>query len=603
MFLMIVQSFIKLFVFLWAHARLLLTLLVCLTIMIGLLPVATLWLSKEMINEVAKIIQLQVGDYRYAFFLLSLQFLIAMATSVLLNIQQYLNGKLENVLEIAAQSLVLQKVEAVPLFYFDIPDFYNHLERVHLNVGARFLSPFTILLEIVRASITIFSFLLFLLTVHWSLVILSLIAAIPVFFVQIRFGSINYWLRYGLTPLIRDIQYTSFLLKDRQSAKEIRLFGLGQTLLKRWSTSITHQFTETLKVLRKQQATEVGLDGFTALLYFGTAGIIIWLIRTTSMQIGEFVAIGQAVQGTQGLTNQLSNQLAKIFGEILYINDFFQFIEYEHPEKDASDEGSALFPAPLQQGIFIKGLSFTYVNTTNPVLRDIHLHIRPGEKIAIVGENGSGKSTLVKCVMGLYPISQGDISFDGLSISQIKPDDLRKNMTVIFQDFIKYAYTLQDNIGFGDTERMNDLKWMQEIAATAGVDQIVSKLPDGYQTYLSRYLQEGTDLSGGQWQKIALARALFRNSDIVILDEPTAALDPMTELSVYQLVRKLTENKTTLFVSHRMAAAKMADRIIVMKDGQLVESGTHDELISRNKEYAQMYHAQAQWYATPVESR
>lgn len=583
--------------FVWTYGKGLLVLTFTLTVLLGIMPVTMLWLSKETINEVARLIQHPSTDYSTILLLLLLQFMVTMLTSIFMNIQEYLNGKLTNVLEHAAQSSVLQKVISAPLFYFDLPEFYNHLERVNDGPGHRLLSPLRQAFEIGRIFITISGYLVFLLTVHWSLVLLSLLAAIPMFLIQMKYGKRNFWLKLGLTPLIRDMEYTRSLLKDRNSVKEIRLFGLGPYLLNRWSEAFSHQFTEILTILRKQQRAEIGMDGLTALFYSGAAMIMIWLIQTTPIQIGQFVAIGQAVQGTQGLTNQLSTLLAKVFEEMLYANDFFRFLDYKHPESENQTKGTEPFPAPLQKGITLENVTFSYVDTTTSALQNIQLHIKPGEKIAIVGENGSGKSTLMKCLMGLYPLEKGDIRFDDVSIRQLAQDQLHKHMTVIFQDFLKYAYTLRDNIGFGDITRLEDIDAMKEVAATTGVAEIAQNLREGYATFLGRFLQEGDDLSGGQWQKIALARALFRQGTIIILDEPTAALDPLTELEVYKLVRDLTESKTTIFISHRMAAARMADRIIVMENGRIAESGTHDELMASNGMYARMYESQAQWYA------
>ncbi|WP_088831957.1 ABC transporter ATP-binding protein [Paenibacillus tyrfis] len=591
------KAFGHLIRFVWTYGKGLLFLTSTLTVLLGVMPVIMLWLSKETINEVARLIQHPAMDYSTILLLLLLQFMVTMLTSIFMNTQEYLNGKLTNVLEHAAQSSVLQKVISAPLFYFDLPEFYNHLERVNDSPGHRLLSPLRQAFEIGRIFITISGYLVFLLTVHWSLVLLSLLAAIPMFLVQMKYGKRNFWLKFGLTPLVRDMEYTRSLLKDRHSAKEIRLFGLGSYLLNRWSEAFSHQFTEILKILRKQQRAEIGMDGLTALFYSGAAMIIIWLIQTTPIQIGQFVAIGQAVQGTQGLTNQLSTLLAKVFEEMLYANDFFRFLDYKHPESENQAKGTEPFPAALKKGITLENVTFSYVDTTTSVLQNIQLHIKPGEKIAIVGENGSGKSTLVKCLMGLYPLAKGDIRFDDVSIRQLAPDQLHKNMTVIFQDFLKYAYTLRDNIGFGDITRLEDIDAMNEVAATTGVAEIAQNLREGYATFLGRFLQEGEDLSGGQWQKIALARALFRQGTIIILDEPTAALDPLTELEVYKLVRDLTESKTTIFISHRMAAARMADRIIVMENGRIAESGTHGELMASNGTYARMYESQAQWYA------
>ncbi len=566
------------------------------SIIAGLIPVTALWITKELINAVANLIMDQAGDYRLALSLLLLQFLISLFSSVMTNWQEYLDRKIELRLDHDLQQVILAKTTSVPLAYFDIPDFYHHLSRVQGNQGSRFVSPIRNLLNIGKSGIVIGSFLIYLFTVHWSLVLLSLVAAVPIFLVQRKFGNSKFRLFLFQTPLAREANYTSHLLQDRNAAKEIRLFGLASHLAKRWSDRFWRNANQSLKLLRKQQLADVGLDGLTALFYVGSAGIIIWLIRTTSVKIGDFVAIGQAVQGTQSSINQISMLSARIYEESLYIQNFFHFLEYEN-QALISETGTQPFPAPLKTGIEIDAVTFSYPGQDRPVLQNVSFQIRPGEKVAIVGENGSGKTTLVKCLMGLYPVTSGSISLDGLNIKQIDKSDLYQHITVIFQDYMRYSYSAHDNIAFGDIERLDDHPHVQEVAATSGVDEFVQKFPNGYNTYLGRFLQDGEDLSGGQWQKIALARALFRDGDVIILDEPTAALDPHAEMEVFRQFESLTRDKTSIFISHRMSAARMADRIIVMKDGQVVEIGSHEELIALNAEYAQMYGAQAKWYA------
>ncbi|MGG1513743.1 ATP-binding cassette domain-containing protein, partial [Brevibacillus agri] len=247
--------------------------------------------------------------------------------------------------------------------------------------------------------------------------------------------------------------------------------------------------------------------------------------------------------------------------------------------------------------IFIKNLSFKYPKSNQLVLNGITIHIRPGEKVAIVGDNGSGKSTLVKCLMGLYQVEKGSVFYDDIDIVNIDNCDLHKNMTAIFQDFMKYAFTVMDNISFGDIHNTHDFELVKRIGIQTGVDDFVKKMPKDYDTLLGKILGEGEDLSGGQWQKIAIARSLFRDSKILILDEPTSSLDPLKELEVYEQFNSMTNGKTVIFISHRMAAARMADKIIVLKNGKVAECGTHDDLMFLKSEYYQMYSVQAKWYS------
>ncbi|HEU4964486.1 MAG TPA: ABC transporter ATP-binding protein [Bacilli bacterium] len=562
----------------------------------GLLPLLTIWVSKEMINVVSAYLLQPSSDPTPVFRWLLLQFMIVLFGSALSNLQNYMNRRMEIRLDHDLHQMVSKKTTTAPLAYFDIPHFYHHINRVTAGVGTRFLSPVRSTLTVGKELITISSLLVYLFSVHWSLALLSLLAAVPIFLVQSKFGGQRFSLMMHQTPVAREANYISMLLKDRQTAKEIRLFNLGRYLIERWSGKFWQNADGQLKLSRRQQLTGVGLDGLTGLFFALAAGVIVWLTRSTrTIRIGDFIAIGQAVQSTQGSINNISTTFAKLFEESLYIRDFFQFLSYENPALE-KPQGSEPFPVVLRHGISVENVSFRYPQEPRDALRNVSFTIRPGEKIAIVGENGSGKTTLVKLLMGLYPVSAGQICFDGLNLDQIAPDSLAKSITVIFQDFMRYSFSVHDNIALGDIERLDDRERVQEVGRLSSTDDFVKRLPDGYDTYLGRFLNEGTDLSGGQWQKIALARALFRDGEVIILDEPTAALDPQAEMDVFRHFDRLTAGKTAIFISHRMSAARMADRILVMKDGELVEVGSHDELVTLDGEYAEMYRLQAQWY-------
>ena len=319
------------------------------------------------------------------------------------------------------------------------------------------------------------------------------------------------------------------------------------------------------------------------------------------MTVGEFVAVGQAVQNTQSSINSIAKRFGAFKEEVFYIKDYFEFMNYYHQD-DSSSQRLESFPTPLKVGITFENVSFNYVNSDVKILKDISLHINPGKKIAIVGENGSGKTTFVKCLSGLYPLSEGHIFFDNNEIKSIKESELFSNITVVFQDFIKYPYTVKENIRLGNIFRNDNLDNIVEaVSKEAGVHDFVNKFPNGYETYLGRIFEDGEDISGGQWQRIALARSLFKDGEIFILDEPTAALDPIAELDVFEKFDLLTKNKTTFFISHRMASAKIADLILVFKKGEIVETGTHEELMRLEGEYYTLFNMQAKWYNSDYE--
>lgn len=561
----------------------------------GLIPIATVWIFKELVNSVAYLIQHHSNNFLLTFLLLILQFLIMLTDSSIQGLKNYIDRKMQITLEHDLKRIISEKTSSVPFAYFDIPNFYNHLNRVKDSPGSKFLAPIKNLLDIGESVISMISFLVFLLTIHWSLVVLSVVVGIPIFIIKSIYGNKQFWLKVLQSPVSREAQYLEYLLNDRQTAKELRLFNLSSHLLRRWSSRFMKNANQSLALLRKQQGAEISLDGLTALFYVGASSIIIWLIRTTNIRIGDFVAIGQAVSGTQDAIDQISTKSAEIYENNLYIKDFYYFLDFNEPDvKEVT--GTEPFPHPLQKGIKFNNVSFRYIYGTEDVLRDVSLTIYPGEKIAIVGDNGSGKTSLVKCLLGLYTPTKGQILFDGKSTEDINPKELRKNITVIFQDFMRYSLSARENIGFGNLNYLNNDNKIRRVAWQSNVHEFVSKFKNKYDTYLGRFLKDGEDLSGGQWQKIALARALIRESEIVVFDEPTASLDPQSELEVFSQFRSLSVDKTALFISHRMAAARMSDRIIVMKEGKLKEFGTHIELMRLNGEYARMYQIQAQWY-------
>jgi ATP-binding cassette subfamily B protein len=584
--------------FVWARGKFWLLCSLALMILNGLQPLAILWITKELINEITLLITNRTDDFVPALTFLLMQFFLVLLFAALTRFGSYLDRKMELRLDHDLQKIVSTKMMNLPFVYLELPELYHHLNRIQGALGMRFLTPIRNAMNTGKSLISCLSYLGFLMMFHWSLVLISLLAAIPIFFVQVRFGVRGYGLHFRLTPMAREAQYYAYLMNERQPGQEIRLFGLGPFLLERWSDRFWRHAKETLQLLKNRQKAEVALEGLTALFYLSSSLVMVWLARSTGLQIGDFVALLQAVQGTQTAVNQVARQTAEIYEQHIYIRDFFAFMEFEQnvplsARRDVAEQTTVT----AEPGIVFADVSFAYPNSERPALNHVSFHVRPGEKVAIVGENGSGKTTLVKCLMGLYPLSTGRIFYDGCDTENLPREVLTKRITVIFQDFMRYDLSVHDNIAFGNIDRYAKRESVEQVARMCGVDRFVERMPEGYDTFLGKSLFEGEELSGGQWQKLALARALFRDGDVVILDEPTAALDPEAELEVFQLFDRLTQGKTVLYISHRMAAARMADRIVVMKAGEVAEIGTHQELMAKDGEYARMYKAQANWYA------
>ncbi|MGM0840244.1 MAG: ABC transporter ATP-binding protein [Bacillota bacterium] len=562
------------------------------TIILGLIPVTTLWLTKELINEVARFINSDVGNYKNSLILLIMIFVLMNIDSIIRNIQSYMDSKLQIKLEHNLKYNISKKLSLVPYKLYDNTDFHHHLNRIQGNQGQRFLAPIDNTFIIIQSIITSVSLLWFLFNIHWSLGIISLLAGIPILIVKSFYGNKNFWLGLLQTPRAREANYIQRLLLERESSKEVKLFNLENYFIKRWSATFKQNAEESLSLLKKQRVSYIGLDSLSALFYSISAGIIIWLTKRATISIGEFVAIGQAVQETQNSINTISSSVAQIYENSLYIKDYFSFLNYEEDNLAGKD-----FPI-LDRGISINNLTFSYPGSDQNSLKNINLDIKAGEKIAIVGGNGSGKTTLVKCLLGLYYADQGDVSFENISIREINKLNLRKNMTVIFQDFLKYSFSVKENIQFGDVDKNDTYEDLEAVSKEAGIHSYIRSLPEKYGTYLGKHLKKGEDLSGGQWQRIALARALYKtDSQILIFDEPTSSLDPLSEIDMFNKIKNHSKNKTLIFISHRMAATISADKIIVMDSGEICEYGDHQTLLNRRGRYYEMYQEQANWFS------
>jgi ATP-binding cassette, subfamily B, bacterial len=593
-----IQYLKKSFQFVWNVSPLWFLASIFIRVVTGLLPLATLWVTKELVNAVVLIISADDPNYQRAFLFLSLELFLVGLSSTLKHISDIFDEQIEVKLDYSVGRLVSEKAASVPLSYYEIPEFYNHQERISGNYGSKLMSPVKNILDLGQFSISLISYLSFLLSFHWGLMILSAISAVPILLLQSRFGNEKFFLLKHQTQKAREANFFNFLLQNRQSAKEVRLFHLGPFLLEKWGKLFLSNSNEVLALLKKEKKVQMVLDLFTALLYSLSAAIVIWLLKKKNLGVGEFVSIGQAIKGAQASLNMMASYLAKIYEENLYIEDLFEFLDFKD-ENFAFENNERIhsFPEKLQKGITIHNVSYHYPESEKMVINNITFSISPGEKIAIVGDNGSGKTTLVKCLLGLYPVSSGEILVDGININYFDPITLKKSMTGIFQDFMQLPFSVKHNITLGDVENMEDTLLMRKVTKQSGLLDTIQQFPNQFDTRLGKLLGDGEDLSGGQWQKLALSRALFSKANIIILDEPTASLDPLTELKIFNQFKEITQDKTAIYISHRMAAARLADRILVMKDGELVEVGNHEELLARGKNYYEMFTSQAQWYA------
>lgn len=487
---------------------------------------------------------------------------------------------------------VLDVASAVELEAFEAPAFHNRLQRARVNSHQPLNLVFG-LSGLASALIGVMGVVFALVAIEPLLIPMIAVVFLPAWLVASRRGEAFYRFFWRMTPRDRERQYLASLLSSRDAAKEVRGFGLSDYLRRRYQTLYDERIDELRRVARKQLSYSLAANLGTGVTLGATLLLVAWLTlggRVALAEAGIAVA-GVAVVGAR--LTQAGYAAGSLSETALYMDDYGAFLGLL-PQVEASRPTS---PAPSGfEELSVQHVTFTYPSADMPALRDVSLRIQAGEVVALVGENGSGKTTLAKLLAGLYSPDSGTIRWDGTDISKVQPDELRRAVAVLFQDFLHYHLPARDNIGLGRHEAVDDLNGIRHAAVQAGADRFLSALLSGYETMLGPEFEGGTDLSVGQWQRVALARAFFRNAPFVILDEPTASLDARAEHDLFKRIRTLLEHRTVLLVSHRFSSVRSADRIYVLEGGRVVEEGNHVELMSRAGVYAELFTLQAAAY-------
>jgi ATP-binding cassette, subfamily B, bacterial len=492
------------------------------------------------------------------------------------------------------QEHVLEVSTAVDLLAFETPAFHNRVQRMQVSSHQPLNMVFG-LSGLLRAAIGIVAVLVTLITIEPFLVLMVSIVFVPAWLSASRRGEAFWRFLWPMTPRDRERHYLAQLLTDRDEAKEIRAFNLAQFLRARHRVLYDERIGELRQVAGKQLwyalLANVGVAAVLAvtLLFVG------WLTLSGRVPLS---AAGIAVAGVAIVGQRLSMagySVGALSESALYIDDYLAFVELLPRVQQSEPHNPA---ANSFAEISIDGVCFAYPTAKESALRDVSLNIHAGEIVALVGENGSGKTTLAKLLAGLYRPTSGTITWDGIDIHGMDATELRTGIAAIFQDFVRFHLRAQDNVGLGRVDAIDDLEAIREAARQADADAFLSTLPNGYDTVLGPEFEGGSDLSIGQWQRVALARAFFRQAQFVILDEPTAALDPRAEHDLFQRIRALLAGRTVLLISHRFSSVRNADRINVLENGRVTESGTHEELMRREGHYAELFQLQAAAYLT-----
>ncbi len=507
--------------------------------------------------------------------------------------QQYVMGDL-----VARHAIgqVLEVATAVDLITFDSPQFHNRLLRAQVNASSRPYQMATGVLTMMSALVTMGGIGVALLLIEPIFLAALLVAYVPAWVATAKASKASYQFSVAQTERDRRRSYLADVLSKREGAAEVRAFGLTSFLRDRHDALYETRIVE-LKAMAARRL-RFGLLGAlaTAFLNAGALALLVWFISSGRLDLAEAGAAATAILLFAQRLGALAGGATSLYESSLFIEDFTSFVEAMPALEQARPTGDA--PAGFDL-IEVDHVSFSYPNRAEPVLVDVSIEVRRGEVVALVGENGSGKTTLAKLLAGLYAPSSGAIRWDGVDLSTVDPAQVSSNVGVIFQDYVRYLLSARENIGFGRHERLSDEVALREAALRASADGFLEKLPEGYDTQLGTEYWGGSDLSGGQWQRVALARAFFRDAPLLILDEPTASLDPRSEADLFDRIHELYQGRTVLLISHRFSTVRAADRIFVLEQGRVVEQGNHEQLMARRGLYAELFTLQANAYADP----
>ena len=567
-----------------------------LTLVAALLPASQAWVGKLIVDGVVASIQQGADPERvraiFLYLILELTlFLIATGLNQARRlIQQLIQLRLAN----RIRGEIIGKALSLDMAFFEHPDFYDRLQNARRESGYKPVGLINDTFLIVQNTITLISFAALLLRFSPWLVIILLAASVPAFVAETRFSEEGFRLLTRRAPETRQINYLARLLTEDISAKEIKLFNLGETLLTRYMTLFEKFFREDKSLAVRRAAAGFGLGLIATLGFYGSYAWIVWHTIQGKISLGDMTLYLTIFRQGQATFQAILSAIGSIYENNLFMANFFDFLGLK-PQMGFAARNHVL-PVPLRRGIEFQSVGFRYPESEDWALRDISLTMRPGEKIALVGANGAGKTTLVKLLTRLYDPTEGTIRIDGIDIRELDAADLRQRIGVIFQDFVRYHLPASENIGFGQIEALDRMEQIIASARKSGAHPIIENLPDGYQTILGRWFHGGHELSVGQWQKIALARAFMRDAEILVLDEPTASLDAETEYEIFRRFQDLTIGKIAILISHRFSTVRMAGRIVVLQEGRIAEIGSHQDLLRQEGIYAHLFAMQAQGY-------
>ncbi len=594
----------RLFAQMWRTSPWLMSLSIVLRVIVAVQPPLILLITKLIIDEVVGQSSLEApgpeiadwlasGRLTPLFWLLGIELVLVLARDAFNRaigvVDQILGESHSNAVSLE----LMQHAARLDLKHFEQSEYQDRLERARRQAGSRS----TVISQVFgqgQSMITAVALATGLFVYAPLLIALLAISLGPAVWGEFRFNRLAYWISHNRSPERRQMEYLRQIGASADSAKEIKLFGLGDFLSGRFR-DLSRQILEENKTLAIRRAWQTGaLGAISTLTYYAAYAYIVWRTLHGDFTIGDLVFLATSFGQLNTYLQQILIGFTQIAGQSLYLDDLFSFFEIEPTILDP--EVPKPFPIPLRSGVVFDNVGFKYPGSERWAVRNLSFAVPAGETLALVGENGAGKTTIVKLLTRLYDPDEGRITFDGIDLKHFSTAELRTHIGVIFQDFLRYSFSAADNIGVGRIEAAGDRERVIASAEQSLADPVIRKLPDGYDQMLGRVFAKGQDLSGGEWQKIAIARAYMRNAEIIVLDEPTAALDARAEAEVFTRFKNLAEGTTAVLISHRFSTVRMADRIVVVADGKVEEAGTHEELMANKARYAELFELQAAGY-------
>ncbi len=559
----------------------------------SLLPVVLLWITKLIVDRIVHAVSTHQPVQPGFWWLVAAEFALAVLNSILLRSIDYSDSLLADKYTRHVSIRVMNHAASLDLIAYEDPVFYDRLERARVQATDRLVMIQAIGRLVQQAITTITLSVSIMLFSPW-LMLLLVAGVLPAFLGESHFAFLGYAKNFCQTPMRRQLDYLRILGGSKEAAKELKLFGLKNFLSERFTRLSDEIYDQNVRLNRRKLIAGAALSMLGTAGYYSAYVYVIWRTASGSLSIGSMTFLTLAIQQASSNIEQIFSTIAGIGDQALFLTDLLAFFEMKPTIQSKPNALPA--PRPIVRGVEFRNVSFSYPGNSRRVLDNINFELHTGERLALIGENGQGKTTIVKLITRLYDPTEGQILLDGVDLREYDLEDLHREIGVIFQDFMRYEMTALENIAVGRVEAIGDLDLLKGAARKSMADQTIERLPLGYDQMLGRRFEQGVDLSGGEWQKVALARAYLRDAQLLILDEPTAALDARSEFEVFRRFAELTTGKMALFISHRFSTVRSADRILVLENGRIAEEGTHAQLSSLGGRYAEMFEMQASSY-------